>query len=865
MADPKDYVLVRFEDSIPDNAVLAYDAQTDTIVDSGLTAKYGELQAGADSVAVGLQTMSSAGEQVVWENAHTSTVYAPPWHIIDETNTEGSRDRIYGPLQETVVFSDKSGVVENPINNINVPENGIVFAYTITFPEARKNVEFIITYLNPTTPENHKALWREVLDVSAGENVISLTLPNALYTGSYYFSIKPIEPIEPPIKVVGNAQTGEFAYATKFRTFREVPLATQEYVDAAVAGGSTTDFLTKAVYDTDDDGKVNLAVAADRAAALTGVQSIGDSYYYGKDATGNVGFHPLPVASGTIDFSKLSQGDVPLWDAANNVMIPSGIRKVSGQTLAEPSGIYLGDVSVSSDGHGLLISPVADPKTYKILTQAITANKDEAFIRAYGNPQEKDIHTGITDQIKDPTVSFVADKDTTIVSMDVHSSEVLRELLITFRNTNGEAIWAESFFDLEAGENTLTLATPPDVISGETVTLTFSGKSHSNDYIMMDGTGSTPYLKLNMMQWTEKKIATEEYVTSGVGGLETKVHDAEEDLDNLDVKTEALAKRLSEVHNYFVYRGKDAPTFPVDINAGYFGSLYALTKRIEITLPNPAGAHDGTHFFLKNEDKNNSVRLEAPTGVTIKGGTAINVPPQNTIWLVRKGDDWLELLSGYLPTSYNAFLSDIKSYLATDATFLKALGIQNDDPNSAPLEVKSLEFHQCDVEHDPNDASRAIINPRLGVDFINPDNSRINKVTAVKLVGMEIKATTDGTPPKLILLDHSNVPQPSTASAYAFFDASATPPGSVAFQSLPVFRGGRVTVHKDTTNPEYAYIMIPPGEATDAERIGELGGMPSYWSKQSKVYTIGGQHRTYTVFRSPYKFHETDVTLVIYP
>lgn len=851
--------VVTIPDGLEDGTVLCYDISNNRFIDSGVKAKYGSVFMDSGALLLGAHEVSGSGENIVFKNTSTDKIYYPSWKEVDPTGKEErpmTSRKFTSELREASIGSTLTSVLTNPDFKTQVSSKSTVFQAEVIFIQAYTNVIVEIFY-----GDTGKQFWKSVIPhVSTGKQKVQLEVPVDVYPGELRFKI--FLASGEPIELRGDRE-GHPYLSFFYRTFEEEPLATEAYVQSHVGSGSGD--MLKSVYDTDDDGKVNLAVAADRAATLTGVQGIGNSYYYGKDADGNAGFHPLPTTTGNIDFSKLTQGDVPLWDAANNVMIPSGIRKVAGQTLAEPSGIYLGDVSVSSDGHGILISPVDDPKTYKILTQAITANKDEAFIRAYGNPQEKDIHTGITDQIKDPTVSFVADKDATIVSMDVHSSEVLRELLITFRNTNGEAIWAESFFDLEAGENTLTLATPPDVISGETVTLTFSGKSHSNDYIMMDGTGSTPYLKLNMMQWTEKKIATEEYVTSGVGGLETKVHDAEEDLDNLDVKTEALAKRLSEVHNYFVYRGKDAPTFPVSINAGYFGSLYALTKRIEITLPNPAGAHDGTHFFLRNEDKNNSVRLEAPTGGTIKGGTAINVPPQNTIWLVRKGDDWLELLSGYLPTSYNAFLSDIKSYLATDATFLKALGIQNDDPNSAPLEVKSLEFHQCDVEHDPNDASRAIINPRLGVDFINPDNSRINKVTAVKLVGMEIKATTDGTPPKLILLDHSNVPQPSTASAYAFFDASATPPDSVAFQSLPVFRGGRVTVHKDTTAPEYAYIMIPPGEATDAERIGELGGMPSYWSKQSKVYTIGGQQRTYTVFRSPYKFHETDVTLVIYP
>lgn len=869
MADPLEYTLVRLDNNIPDKAVLTYDAPNDKITDSGLTAEYGELQAGADSVTIGLQTMSSAGEQVVWENAHSSVVYAPPWHVIDETNTEGSRDRLYGTLQTAVVFSDKSGELSNPTMLINVPENGIVFSYTLDFPVARNNVEFALTYEDPrnTTKVPHKEIWREIRDVSAGENENTLTIPNALYVGTYYFSIRNVDPADDPVIVKGNAQTGEIAYSVRFRPFREVPLATKEYVDSAVTGGDTTNFMLKSAYDTDDDGKVNLAVAADTAAQLTGVQGIQPLHYYGKDADGNVGFHLLPAISGGVDgiFDDLATGDIPSWDDTANKLKPSGIRKVAGQTLVDPSGFYLGDVGLSTDSHGLLISPLTDPKVYRALMQSLTANSDAAFVRSYNGAQEKVISDATIDTLKDPQVSFSVDKDTTLISMAIRTVEALKELTVSFLNKAGDTIWKEHFFTLDAGGNTLTLATPPDILSSEAVTIAFSGVSYTDNFVQLEGKGSTPYLKINLMQWEEKKIATEDYVTSGVGPLEDKVDDADLKIDTLITRTANLANNIAELNRYFVYRGKVAPTFPVVAQSGYFNSLYALTKREVITLPNPTGLHDGSHFFLRNEDKNNSVRLEAPTGITIKGGSALNVPPQNTVWLIHNGNDWLELMSGYLPSSYNTFLSDIKSYLSTDTTFLKALGVQNDDPNAAPLEVSTLEFHGCDVEHDPNNADKAFVSPRLGVDFINPDNTRINKVTEVKLVGMEIKDPKDGTPPKLILLDHNSNPQPSTASAYAFFDAAAIVPDTVDFQSLPVFRGGRVTVHKGTTNPEYAYILIPPGEDHDAERIGELGGIPSYWSKQSKVYTIGGQQRTYVVFRSPYPFHETDVTLVIYP
>lgn len=292
MADPQDYTLVRMDDSIPDKAVLTYDALNDKITDSGLTALHGELQAASDSVSVGLQTMSSAGEQVIWENSHSSVAYAPPWHIIDRINPGGSSDRTYGPLEAVTRFADKSGIVTNPTNEVDVPKDEVIFDITLEFPAAREGVVFVIDYLDPTNPlntiENHA--WREIRDVSAGSNTIELQIPYALKTGTYFFSIFPVDPTEPPIEVVGNPQTGEFHYEVTFREFFEKPLATQEYVVATLTGGPADDVMLKSVYDKDDDGVVDFA---GDAAFVHGAVDADPLTYYGQDASGAVGFHSL--------------------------------------------------------------------------------------------------------------------------------------------------------------------------------------------------------------------------------------------------------------------------------------------------------------------------------------------------------------------------------------------------------------------------------------------------------------------------------------------------------------------------------------------------------------------------------------------
>lgn len=698
MADPLDYVLVRLDDNLPDKAVLTYDASKDMITDSGLTALHGELQASADTIAVGLQNMSSAGEQVVWENQHSSVVYAPPWHVIDKINTEGSRDRIYGALQTADVFTDKSGIVENPTNVITVPENGVVFDYTIEFPEARDNIEFIINYNQPDPSAHSTQLnaWREVLDVSAGVNVINLKVPNALYTGQFYFSIHPVDLDEAPVKVVGNPQTGEFAYSTSYRAFREVPLATREYVDSAVTGGSPTGFLTKAVYDTDDDGKVNLAVAADYAAALTGVQGIGNSYYYGKDADGNVGFHELPIASGGNIFTNLNQGDIPYWDSTDSEVKPSGIRRLGTQTLMEPSGFYMGDIGIASDKHGVLLSPLGDPKAYRVLMQAITSNKDEAYIKSYGVGQEKDINIGYSQSLENPKVTFTADKDATMVSMEVRLTDAATTLNVALLDQHGEVVWKEPFFNLDVGINTLTFVTPPDINSSEVVTIQFSGEEAK---VHLDGNNSVPYLKLTLLPWTEKKIATEDYVSLGIEPLENTIQDVDRRIDNVDTTVNALAKRIGEFQNYFVYRGTTPPTFPTDAVAGYFSILYGLTKTEVVTLPNPSRLHNGAMFFLRNEDVTNTVRLEAPDGVSINGGTSITLPPQTTLWLVNNNKNWLVILSGYLPTSHAALISEIKSQVSG-----ASLGITVDDGTTNYGDLKLLKLKGITADRPTGDS-----------------------------------------------------------------------------------------------------------------------------------------------------------------
>lgn len=724
----------------PENSVVTVVGGKPTY--TGVLAKDGSIITDSNSVEMGPHLMSSAGENVMWKNLHSGKIYAPPWQEVNRATSKLPTYRIYtdNDMSSHITTQVVKDEITNPVWTITADENIRLFAANFKSARDTKNARI-------TVKVDKDIVWNGIIgDLKLNQDLLfnldADSVPFDYYKNEILtFSISSEEG---DVVLFGDASNGLPKVTYFYRVFDEIPIPDMDSsvydkdgdgiidesntankisgIDSATnsqyygkdANGSVGFFnlpedgsglgkgdMLKSVYDTDDDGKVNLAVAADRADALTGVQGINPLNYYGKDADGNVGFHLLPAIAGDVNhlFDDLSEGDVPLWDAANNVMIPSGIRKIAGQTLTEPSGIYLGDVNLSSDGHGIIISPIDDPRTYKLLTQAITENTADAFIRDYGAPVEKVIHAGITDHIKNPTIPFVAHEDETIVSMDVHSSEVLKELKVSLMNNYGEAIWTESFFDLEAGSNTLKLATPPDVLSGEKVTLAFTGKSHSNDYVMMDGTDSKPYLKLDMMSWTEKKIATEDYVTSSISSLETTLGDTGHRVDNLDTTVNSLSQRMSEFQDYFVYRGKIAPVFPDDPQEGYFCAIYGMSKSEVITAPSTNRLHNGTIFFLRNEDATHSIRLEAATGTSINGGTSITLPPQTTLWLVHQQDNWFVMLSGYLPTSHAALMAEIKSQVSG-----ASLGITVDDGTTNYGDIKLLKLKGITADRPTGDS-----------------------------------------------------------------------------------------------------------------------------------------------------------------
>lgn len=325
MAD--DYTLVRLDNNIQDKAVLTYDAIGDKITDSGMKAGQGSLEAAAGTVHVGLQSMSSAGEQVVWRNQDSQVKYAPPWHIIDEVNPGGSLDRFYKPIQTVTRFPTRTDILENPSFDVTINVHEVVFRLDMTFPEAQQNVEFRVTHAG-------YEMWREIKDVSTGKQEITLDMPIAFHPGTYLFEIKPYGDVnlQPPVKVMGDAQTGKVGYDVIYREFSEKPLATQDYVIAAVTGGPADDVMLKKDYDPDNDGEVNSAHIADKIRAIS---KSPNSSYYGKDSTGTEGFHVLPTG---VDEDALK----------------AEIKKA--QDLADTNKAEIGKHETAINGHGTQIA-----------------------------------------------------------------------------------------------------------------------------------------------------------------------------------------------------------------------------------------------------------------------------------------------------------------------------------------------------------------------------------------------------------------------------------------------------------------------------------------------------------------------------
>lgn len=435
---------------------------------------------------------------------------------------------------------------------------------------------------------------------------------------------------------------------------------------------------------------------------------------------------------------------------------------------------------------------------------------------------------------------------------------------ITLQNPTDYAVTVSIFDDEKIYPDNTSLRVPAKH------TIMFLSDKANNRWhaVILEGTGSDYVSRISA------NLDGKSFVVYQADGTNTTItldaYASEDEVKALQQAILLLQTQRSNRLRSMIYNGNTAPTYPLGTRGSYYITIAGLGGNLNITGPSNANASlpDGTIFFVDNDDPTYNVSIMPGNQVQTVGGKAFMTLEPNTVaWFIINGTDLKLLFKGYIPSTYKRLASEIKSTLLADDTFIRDIQIQGDDPN-VTLDCTTLEFPDAKVVADPKDQLRGVVTfPKTGsakTTFVNPDGSEVT-TDKVKLVGMKIEDPGDGTPPKLLLLtDHGN-PTPSTTSAYAFFSDSPTPPEQAPFKSLPVYRNGKVTVHKDTADPQYVYIILPPGEGDDVTKIGEYGGLPSFWAKSSKNYPNNNVPRVYTVFRSPYKFHESDITFILYP
>lgn len=603
------------------------------------------------------------------------------------------------------------------------------------------------------------------------------------------------------------------------------------------------------------------------------------------------------------------------------------IAKVSGGTLVDAHAmqkdgvlfpldneIQLGIESLIGAGENVLIVNKARKEIRSPVYQIVGPNVETASVRSHSEIQTR-TYPDNGDRLVNPDYKITMVRNATLYAVHVNVLAPITNVLIEIfvDGYNDRPCWKLQVPSMPTGRFEPSFNVSPVMLkNGGTYRIKWS--SPDGDVVLSGDSGTgIPFTDMVVTEWTEKELATKDWVSllmagsartpnpitmpsvvthvsvddngnliitynggakqkipssSFTGGgapgvpapaitalqnemktVESKLAAEGTDIDAIKKELGAVEHRTDSLQGVFNYRGTSIPTFPSDPKSAYFINFYGSQNKSEnLPLPAPSGGalKPGAIVYVANEDINTNIRVSSTTG-SIDGASALNVPPGNFLLVAKKPGGWQNLASGFIPSSMKRIELDIKSKLLKDPNELTSLA---SDLSSA---LEKLGFVKGSAGGG-------------GVTLINPDGSR-HKVTELKLVDMQVVDPGDGTPPKLVHMDqHHDKPKPSSTSAYAFFSASPTPPEKAgAFTSLPVYRDGKVTVHKDTGDPQYVYILLPPGEGDDVQRVGEVGGLPSYWAKQSKDYPNRGQSRVYTVLRSPYKFHEQDLTFVLYP
>lgn len=669
----------------------------------------------------------------------------------------------------------------------------------------------------------------------------------------------------------------------------------------------------KAFYTTNPKPKFNEAAVIGTADANGNATNIQNGYIYknGKWEAVVANFEGDKGDPGPRGEGMQMLDDIPdyrLVSVVNGKLVDSHVESKDRILYPLDNEIQLGVESLIGSGETLLIFNKSNREIRSPIYQIVGPNVETANVRTSGSLNSK-TYPDNGDELVNPEYTITFEKNITIYSAHVKVVQPITNVVVEIfaNNYTTQPAWNLFIPNMKAGLFELPFNKTPIMLK-KGVSYQFKFSSPDGDVILKGDAGTgIIYSELVINEWYDVELATKNWVNllfsgaarvpnpitlpsvvthisfdddgnmivtynggakqkisaSSFGGggnppalddIKNEIKTLENTLKSQGVDLDALKKEMGTVEHkvgqfqsVFNYRGTTMPTFPNDPKSAYFLNFYgsqAKSETLNLPAPSTDNIKPGAIVYVANEDINTSIRVRSSTG-SIDGAYALNVPPGNFLLIAKKTNGWQKLADGFIPSSMKRIESDIKNTLLKDQGELTSLA-----SDLAPA-LEKLGFTKGTTG---------------GVTLINPDGSR-HTVTDLKLVDMKVVDPGDGSTPKLVHINqHSGNPKPSTTSAYAFFSPSPTAPEkSSTFTSLPVYRDGKVSVHKDTSDPQYIYILLPPGEGDDVQRVGEQGGLPAYWAKQSKSYPNNGQDRTYTVLRSPYKFHENDVTLILYP
>lgn len=206
---------VRKPDTATANALYTYDPVTEKMVDTGVTASNGSVQASSGSVYIGDHSIHSVGQNVGVKNGNSGYSFVPPWQQILETGNEGPvRVSFKTGMQSVVRNADVSTDLTNPTWMVEgQTDDEVLFRIKIT--DVVQPITNVYLYGYQSGTEFFKT---KLGDLVAGENTVSLDYP---------VFIKQVESISVQLKsddgdvIVKGAAPGIPAYTSYFRLYEE--------------------------------------------------------------------------------------------------------------------------------------------------------------------------------------------------------------------------------------------------------------------------------------------------------------------------------------------------------------------------------------------------------------------------------------------------------------------------------------------------------------------------------------------------------------------------------------------------------------------------------------------------------------------